>query len=468
MFLKFNALLLLLVTSVVSPLALAQPDSGLLISRSNSQDWQIRLVGGTEAQQFSGVLESSMPFRYVRAATTAGAEGAQLTAPASLNVNLAAGPGGSDQVNFAVSVDAKLCLRDTGSTDVKIYLGDSLSDAIPVTAPASLGGIDACTDATGASAATTVSTTSLETATTSVETSAITTTAIAAGRKFHPGHYTALVRGQSTQAYMADSIRPGVVGLMKRYTWRSLEPTLGNYNFSELQSDLAWAKAHNMRLIAMIEDKTFKLERPTPAYLDSYTPRNRAGGYTVVRWNPYVVGRLNALIKAMGSKVDSHPNFEGIATQETSLGFDGPVLKANGYTPEKYRDAYINILSTASKSLPTSRIFWYQNFFVGNQAYIGSIANAVASKGVRPGRTRRAAGQFSARDEVVSVLHPVPRAYAQVQPGRAHVLRRVARNRRLPDQVLDHAGALQVRARQAGRELHDLGAHAERQPGRFL
>ena len=27
-------------------------------------------------------------------------------------------------------------------------------------------------------------------------------------------------------------------------------------------------------------------------------------------------------------------------------------------------------------------IFWYQNFFVGNQAYIGSIANAVASKGV--------------------------------------------------------------------------------------
>ena len=150
MFLKFNALLLLLVTSVVSPLTLAQPDSGLLISRSNSQDWQLRLVGGTEAQQFSGTLESSMPFRYVRAATTAGAEGAQLTAPASLNVNLTAGPGGSDQVNFAVSVDAKLCLRDTGGTDVKIYLGDSLSDAIPVTAPASLGGIDACTDTTGA------------------------------------------------------------------------------------------------------------------------------------------------------------------------------------------------------------------------------------------------------------------------------------------------------------------------------
>ena len=89
---------------------------------------------------------------------------------------------------------------------------------------------------------------------------------------------------------MAQSIRPGVKGIMKRYTWRSLEPTKGNYNFTELQSDLNWAKAHGMRLIAMIEDKTFKLERPTPAYLDSYTPRNRAGGYTVVRWSPICRG----------------------------------------------------------------------------------------------------------------------------------------------------------------------------------
>ena len=119
---------------------------------------------------------------------------------------------------------------------------------------------------------------------------------------------------------MAASIKPGVVGIMKRYTWRSLEPTLGNYNFAELQSDLTWAKSHGMRLVVMIEDKTFVLERPTPTYLDAYTPRNQHGGYTVARWFPYVVSRLNALIKAMG-KFDSHPNFEGIATQETALGF---------------------------------------------------------------------------------------------------------------------------------------------------
>ena len=143
---------------------------------------------------------------------------------------------------------------------------------------------------------------------------------------------------------MTQSIKPGVIGIMKRYTWRSLEPTLGNYNFTELQSDLNWAKAHGMRLIAMIEDKTFKLERPTPAYLDSYTPRNRAGGYTVVRWSPYVVERMNALTKAIG-RFDSNPAFEGIATQETVARIRRRHPECECYTPEKYRDAYINILS---------------------------------------------------------------------------------------------------------------------------
>ena len=134
-----------------------------------------------------------MPFRYVRAATTAGADGAQLTRPpASLNVNLTAGPGGSDQVNFAVSVDAKLCLRDTGSTDVKIYLGDSLSDAIPVTAPASLGGtrrLRRCDRSVRRDDC-------LYYIVGNQHIAHVTTTAIAAGRKFHPGHYTALLRGR--------------------------------------------------------------------------------------------------------------------------------------------------------------------------------------------------------------------------------------------------------------------------------
>ena len=32
--------------------------------------------------------------------------------------------------------------------------------------------------------------------------------------------------------------------------------------------------------------------------------------------------------------------------------------------------------------MPKSRIFWYQNFLLGNQSYIGQVAKAVGPKGL--------------------------------------------------------------------------------------
>jgi len=169
---------------------------------------------------------------------------------------------------------------------------------------------------------------------------------------------------------------------MKRYTWRSLETSKGVYQFGELKSDLSWAASHGMRIIAMIEDKTFRNEKAGPAYLDSYELRNNLNGYTLMRWQPAVVERFNALTKALGTQVDGNKNFEGIATQETALSMAISTAKAHGYTPEKYRDAYINMLTTASTNMPTSRVFWFMNFFPGHQDYIGVIAGKVASHGV--------------------------------------------------------------------------------------
>jgi hypothetical protein len=222
-------------------------------------------------------------------------------------------------------------------------------------------------------------------ATISATTDSTTTLATTFGaRKFRPGHYIALLNCCDSQSVMAQSMKPGVVGFMKRYTWRSLEPTLGAYNFSELQSDLYWAAAYGMKLVVMIDDKSFKLnEKHSPAYLDKYALRNRKGGFTTARWQPYVVQRMNALTKALGNRFDSNNALEGvIITEETAPSVDEWILDANGYTPEKYRDAYISMLNSAAASLPTSRIFWYMNFFPRNQSYLGDIAAAVASKGV--------------------------------------------------------------------------------------
>jgi hypothetical protein len=139
----------------------------------------------------------------------------------------------------------------------------------------------------------------------------------------------------------------------------------------------------------MVEDKSFRSgtpENPLPSYLAKYSSANLGGGYTAWRWNPIVITRFNALVTAMGAKFDSNKAFEGIATQETAPSLSGTALNASGYTPEKYRDAYINILTNAAARMPTSRVFWFMNFMPGNTgSYLAAVASAVAPKGVLMG-----------------------------------------------------------------------------------
>ncbi|CAN5288427.1 hypothetical protein BH24PSE2_BH24PSE2_18100 [soil metagenome] len=204
-------------------------------------------------------------------------------------------------------------------------------------------------------------------------------------RKYHPGHYVSMTRFDD-QAAMIEAIKPGVVGMQKRYYWKTFEPTLGVYDFSELKSDLDLLAGQGMQLVVFIEDKTFNGELPTPKYLQAqHTLKNRNRGYTAIRWDAYVLTRFKALIKELGQRFDGHPAFEGIAIQETSLSLDGTLLTAHGYTPEKYRDAIIDTLLTARASMPKSQVFWYMNFLVRRQGYIVEIANAVAPQGVAMG-----------------------------------------------------------------------------------
>jgi len=357
---KFSASRLFILGIALAPVALAQsasPSGGVLITRIDSAHWQVRLIAGGNAEQFSAVLESDLPISAVTGLKGATTTNARLLDATSLSATLVASPESVDAVNFSVSGQAKLCLRDTGSSGVNIYLGESLANAVPATSPLALTSVDACGDRTQAVMA-------------------------ASARKYHPGHYTIMVRHADTQTLMATALQPGVVGIAKRYTWRSLEPKQGTYDFSAIKSDLAWAAAHGTRLVAMIEYKTFVNEKAGPAYLDSYEIPNKLGGYTLATWSPSVYPRYNALIKALGAQVDSNPIFEGLSTQETSVSLDTAALNANGYTPEKHRDSLISMLSSACASLPTSRVFWYMNFLVGHQSYIGNIASAVAPLGV--------------------------------------------------------------------------------------
>jgi len=182
-------------------------------------------------------------------------------------------------------------------------------------------------------------------------------------KKHNPGHYLALY-GYEKQSAMYDAAWPGVRGINKRYTWHSLEPALGVYDFSQIESDLAVAASQGLQLVVMVEDKSFRNDPPpTPEYLwgEQYTRLTRNNGYTAVRYEPYVIERFTALLSALGERFDSHPNLEGVALQESAIGFVQSILDETGYTPEKYRDALIEVVLSAADSFPTSQVFWYMN-----------------------------------------------------------------------------------------------------------
>ena len=203
--------------------------------------------------------------------------------------------------------------------------------------------------------------------------------------KFHPGHYIAM-NDWDNQAAMIGAVRPGVRGIHKRYMWKDLEPAFGQYDFSQIASDLDLMADHGMQLVVMIEDKRFSDIVPTPAYLwDEHTLRHGGGGYIAKRWSPWVVERMGALTQAMGERFDGHPNLEGIAFQESATSMTMASLNANGYTPEKYRDALIQMLASAKAHFPRSRVFWYMNFIEGNNGYLAHVAEAVAPHGITMG-----------------------------------------------------------------------------------
>jgi hypothetical protein len=199
-----------------------------------------------------------------------------------------------------------------------------------------------------------------------------------------PGHYIFMLPADGP-AEIVDALRPGVRGVGIRYTWRSLEPSEGQYDFGQLSSDLDLLAANGAVEIALVEDKSFDSTVPTPDYLSTQTLPNIPGGFTAVRWDPDVRNHMKALMQAIGTAFDAHPGLEGIAIQESAPSLTDAQLTASGYTPELYRDTLTDLLTTMKQALPRSGVFWYMNFLPQKQSYIGSIAAAVAPLGVSMG-----------------------------------------------------------------------------------
>ena len=202
-------------------------------------------------------------------------------------------------------------------------------------------------------------------------------TAHAAERKFHGGHYVAITEREEVSS-IKHLDEPALHGVNKRYYWSDLELQKNKYDFNGIRRDLKYLKEHHKQLVVFITDKTFQPNRnPLPPYLSQYALPNLRG-FTAKRWDPVVVDRFIALSKALAKEFDSDSNFEGIAFQESALMVTPAVLRQNGYTPERYRDALIELLNATSKAFSQSQVFWYMNHLEENSSYLADIAQALA------------------------------------------------------------------------------------------
>lgn len=213
-------------------------------------------------------------------------------------------------------------------------------------------------------------------------------------RKNNGGHYNDVPRSQwsvqppagqdystSVNQIPTDAKVPGLTGVFMRYYWRELEgATPGNYLFKSgngfninhrLYKELQYCIANDLQFVVFIEDKTFNGNpNPLPAYMVSpvnYAAANSGvgGGWTAFRYSPYVQERKLALHQALGGLLDPFPNCEGVACQETALGLGSPPPNAPdiAYSDTAYYNALVFEGRGASAAFPTSRYFFYQNYF---------------------------------------------------------------------------------------------------------
>jgi len=190
----------------------------------------------------------------------------------------------------------------------------------------------------------------------------------AAEGSYAPGHWVSLFPKQDSQAIMADLLAraPHIKGFLKRWYWSDLEAgataATATYRLAGIQSDLDWCWARGLRLIVMIQDKTFVMENPLPQYLAHKAVPNRGRGYTSLRWDPVVAARMTRLLVQISSRFKNHSAFEGLGAEETAPSLTAAQLDSFDYTPTRYLDTYVSQIKSVAAAAPGVRSFWHFNY----------------------------------------------------------------------------------------------------------
>jgi len=176
--------------------------------------------------------------------------------------------------------------------------------------------------------------------------------------KWHPGHYY-IIKGSHknnatylSQVYNELDATPALNGMMIRYFWNDLEKGKGVYDFSSIDKRLAELSARGKRLVIQVQTKSFNDRSVVPNYMKTaeyeggqfpfYSAiSHKLSGYNIKLWNVQVRSRLVALMRALGTRYNSHPYFEAVSIIETPMGQPNTPLTSAQAT--KYYDNWIHV-----------------------------------------------------------------------------------------------------------------------------
>ena len=134
-----------------------------------------------------------------------------------------------------------------------------------------------------------------------------------------PANYLFLDDGE-VGAYRSLLSRSDVAGAQRVYSWRSLEPRKGRYDFDAIERDLAAVQAVHKKLFVQVQDRFFESKaRNLPNYL--LTDPQYAGGlaqqadyggegkpvgsgWVAKQWNSNLRARFQALLAALAAQFD--------------------------------------------------------------------------------------------------------------------------------------------------------------------
>ncbi|MBY6255771.1 hypothetical protein K3G69_04555 [Phytobacter diazotrophicus] len=170
--------------------------------------------------------------------------------------------------------------------------------------------------------------------------------------------------------------RSDIGGAQVVYSWRSLEPEKGRYDFSQIERDLSRLQSMHKKLFIQIQDRFFdKRARYVPDYLlneamyggglspqfDNPGEGKPVGsGWVAQQWNPHVRQRFQALLSALSTRFDGQ--VFGVNLPETAIDLDDKKLP-DGYSCDRYLIAEIDNLLFARSVFKKSHVVQYVNFW---------------------------------------------------------------------------------------------------------